>query len=471
MAVLRLRKTVLASCVSALMLLGTGVSTPVSADIHKAIGGLYDGMSATSPAGVWETQRRGVISGGGVRVRTPIVTESLINIQTPTLDGGCGGLDLFAGSVSFISADQLIALFRNIASNAKAYAFHIALSTVFAEASAKIQDLQEVVQNLNSLSMNSCEWAQGIVNAGAGAIENSMGMELKGRAQSEGVIDNFFDSIANIGGSGNAEEELIAQGVADVVPGNIVWRAMKDNQVDNWNWLNNANGNAMLESIMSLTGTLVVAGSSGGERNNVPLQGPYLSLRDIVEGAEEATLLSCNGDYSDCMNVTTSTESIEGLGDMIRTKLNGDSTTNGLIYYYSSNHTSYNPSSFDRDFITNLPYSAGALIRNLAILEPGAARTFVNEHANSLALDMAYELTFKMVRAAQNSLHGVDEGYGPEARRIINSNMDILQREYSQLRSSYGSLNEIMASYEAILRNLKGQNYHLQDIHQRAGGQ
>ena len=112
MAALSMRKTVLASCVSAFMLFGAGMSTPASADINKALGGLYDGMSATSPAGVWETQRRGVISGGGLRVRTPIVTESSLNIQTPTLDGGCGGIDMFAGSASFISADQLIALFR-----------------------------------------------------------------------------------------------------------------------------------------------------------------------------------------------------------------------------------------------------------------------------------------------------------------------------------------------------------------------
>ena len=102
---------------------------------------------------------------------------------------------------------------------------------MFPEASAKIQDLQEVVQKLNALSMNSCEWAQGIVNAGAGAIENSMGMEFKGKAQSEGVIDGFFDSIASIGDTGNAEEQLIAEGEGEVA-GNIVWRGMKDNQVD-----------------------------------------------------------------------------------------------------------------------------------------------------------------------------------------------------------------------------------------------
>ncbi|MGO2243164.1 MULTISPECIES: conjugal transfer protein TraH [unclassified Halomonas] len=469
MAALSMRKTVLASCVSAFMLFGAGMSTPASADINKALGGLYDGMSATSPAGVWETQRRGVISGGGLRVRTPIVTESLLNIQTPTLDGGCGGIDMFAGSASFISADQLIALFRNIASNAKAYAFHIALSTVFPEASAKIQDLQEVVQKLNALSMNSCEWAQGIVNAGAGAIENSMGMEFKGKAQSEGVIDGFFDSIASIGDTGNAEEQLIAEGEGEVA-GNIVWRGMKDNQVDNWNWLNNATGNAMLESIMSLTGTYIVSPSSDGERENTPLPGPYLSLKDLVEGSESATLLKCNN-YTDCDGVTTSTQSLEGLGTMIKNKLNGDASNNGLIYYYSANHASYNASSFDRDFITNLPYSAGSLIRNLAVLNNNAASTFVEEHANALALDMAYELASKMIRAAQNSLHSMDEGYGPEARAIINANFNSLQQEYGVLRGSYGSLNDIMVSYEAFLRNLKANNYHLQDLNPQYGGE
>ena len=84
---------------------------------------------------------------------------------------------------------------------------------------------------------------------------------------------------------------------------------------------------------------------------------------------------------------------------------------------------------------------------------------------------MAYELASKMIRAAQNSLHSMDEGYGPEARAIINANFNSLQQEYGVLRGSYGSLNDIMVSYEAFLRNLKANNYHLQDLNPQYGGE
>ena len=63
-------------------------------------------------------QRRGVLTGGSVNARNRIMNESLWHFVPPSFDAGCGGIDLFAGSFSFISAEQFQNLLRAIAANA-----------------------------------------------------------------------------------------------------------------------------------------------------------------------------------------------------------------------------------------------------------------------------------------------------------------------------------------------------------------
>lgn len=465
----------LVSCIGAAMLLAAMPPQTAQADINDAIAGLYDGMSATAPSGAWESQRRGIISGGGVRTRVPVVNEQLINIQTPTVDGGCGGIDMFAGSAAFINADQLIQLFRNIASNAKAYAFHIALQTVFAEASAKISDLQEIVQELNALSMDSCEWAQGLVEPGADALENAMGMELRGRATDTGAISGFMESIANIGGTGGIEKTMSEGSTEEKEAvkeqmGNVVWKAMKKNGIEHWSWLNGAGGESLLESIMSMTGTMIIGSEDGGEtRVRTSLSGPYLTLRDVVEGGDDIQTIKCND--SDCDSPTLQAQDIEGLSTRIETMLNGDANNNGLIYYYNSGHTNgYSPNSDETAFITNLPYSTGSMIRQLAVLNESSARMFVQEHSKAIALDFSYDLATKMVRSAKDSLEGSDETYSNEVRTMVNNNYNRLTQEHNTLQSKYGSLTQVMSNYKALIESLRKNEYTVRALNNTGRG-
>ncbi len=48
----------------------------------------------------------------------------------PSFSAGCGGIDLFGGSFSFINMNQFVDLMRAVASNAAGYAFQLAINAM-----------------------------------------------------------------------------------------------------------------------------------------------------------------------------------------------------------------------------------------------------------------------------------------------------------------------------------------------------
>ena len=118
---MKTKKLLISALVSAVL---SAASTPFAhAGLQEKMDSMFGEMSNITNPGVFETQRRGVISGGSIYVRNPMMTTSLVNLQTPSWKAGCGGIDLFGGSFSFINADQFVQLLRTVAANAKGYAF------------------------------------------------------------------------------------------------------------------------------------------------------------------------------------------------------------------------------------------------------------------------------------------------------------------------------------------------------------
>ena len=87
------------------------------------------GVNVTGPL-VYNGQRAGYATMGSVQVRTRVRQSNLLNIQLPSVRAGCGGIDLFGGAFSFISAEELIAMMEAIMQNAAGFAFELALESM-----------------------------------------------------------------------------------------------------------------------------------------------------------------------------------------------------------------------------------------------------------------------------------------------------------------------------------------------------
>lgn len=57
--------------------------------------------------------------------RAPVNAYQVVNLTPPTLRAGCGGIDAYGGSFTFINEEQFRQMLRQIGANALGYAFKL----------------------------------------------------------------------------------------------------------------------------------------------------------------------------------------------------------------------------------------------------------------------------------------------------------------------------------------------------------
>ena len=159
-------------------------------------------------------QRRGVLTGGSVNARNRIMNESLWHFVPPSFNAGCGGIDLFAGSFSFISAEQFQTLLRAIAANAAGYAFEVALGAMCKECLETMETLQKKIQALNQGFANSCQLAKGLVNDVADAFD----MKHKDNTSLLGMVKGLGDVFETRSSTGGSDSPSVTPTSSPSVP-------------------------------------------------------------------------------------------------------------------------------------------------------------------------------------------------------------------------------------------------------------
>ena len=96
-------------------------ASPANADVSQSMQDWFDQIGAygnvTGP-NAYRGQTMNFYTGGSLYMRTPVRNYQLASISPPSFRAGCGGIDLFAGSFSFINKEQFVTLLRNIGNNA-----------------------------------------------------------------------------------------------------------------------------------------------------------------------------------------------------------------------------------------------------------------------------------------------------------------------------------------------------------------
>ena len=156
----------LTACLLAIAL-ATAPTASHPANLNTEMQAMFNDLGAlgnvTSP-GAFRGQAMNLYTGGGLMMRAPGRNYPLINAQLPSLRAGCGGIDLFGGAFSFINKQQFVALLQNIGSNAIGYAFKLALQSISPDIDKLLTELQDQLNKINAMNINSCEAAQALVN-------------------------------------------------------------------------------------------------------------------------------------------------------------------------------------------------------------------------------------------------------------------------------------------------------------------
>jgi len=110
---------------------------------------------------------RGFFRRGSLKARSRTESIQPLSMKLPDIKAGCGGIDIFGGSFSFVNADQLINFLKAVGQNALGYAFSLGLEAVCPTCNSVIKTLRGWMNELNKFSLDSCTSAKALVN-GAG---------------------------------------------------------------------------------------------------------------------------------------------------------------------------------------------------------------------------------------------------------------------------------------------------------------
>ena len=139
---------------------------------------LSEGFATASGAGeTYEIGDRTVHTGGYIRIRIPTApAPQLMTVEGPSIQGGCNGFDMYGGSFSMISADELVNWLERVTDNSGAlltFTFITYLKDQCAVCSDGIEWLYDLQDALNSSMSSSCEAAQMITGGISQAIETN----------------------------------------------------------------------------------------------------------------------------------------------------------------------------------------------------------------------------------------------------------------------------------------------------------
>lgn len=301
--------------------------------------------NVTNPTAVM-TPSRGVLSGGSVQARSEISNVDLFSVRPPSISGGCGGIDINGGAISFISSDELVNTAKNVASNAAYLLFQQAISNVSNRLAETIDKGIEKMNEWNIQAKSSCEIAESLLDAGMSSLNRSA---QNANANNGGATDYLGAG----GGNGQSPAAMAVAGnpqLAAALSKNYVWQALERQEVAGWLGVAGETSDALREQVMSITGSVVVCadpdkecgvrgaartpaidGLQNAQRAYVP---GVLRFVDLVEGTQagKAPIQVYRCVDADCLTVdlVTLTE-WKTVSQQIREVMLGEDGNSGII--------------------------------------------------------------------------------------------------------------------------------------------
>ncbi len=429
---------------------------PVSAaaDMRSQMQGMFNTMINTTPPGFYDTQRRGEISGGNIATRSRIINPNLVAFNPPNFRAGCGGIDFFAGSFSFINAEQFVALMRAVAANAVGYAFNLALDQMCPQCMRTIETLQRKIQELNQHFGNSCQLAQGLVNDTLTAMTGRTYGEASTIATARGIGDIFQSWTAT---TGQSPTEAVAASAPDAmgerITGNLVWRALKRSSVASW--FVSGGDDEVLSVMMNIAGTVIVEYDSDGDDIAVTT---IAANPDLIESWIEGLAVqyySCIGQPENgCLSPTlaTSTWTGDGFARAIFERL---TEAGGLI---DAVQGGTDPGPEHRRLVASLPGATGAMFLRLAAVSDQAAVTFAREAAYQLAIELTSALLGELYGSVQRATDAIDDAYSAQVKELLRASSAANQGELARLQRKHGAVGDLLALYGGYLEAIQPES-------------
>ncbi|KLT73593.1 hypothetical protein PL75_01175 [Neisseria arctica] len=186
------------------------------AALEQEMAGMFNSMGVETnytEAGAFHGQAGSLYSGGSFSARTSVSDIQLASTQLPSINAGCGGIDIFGGAFSFVNKEQFIQFVRNLGNNAAGVAFDLALKALDPMIQDAIGGIRDLVNQINRSNLNSCESSKLLV----GGIANQIGMSMAKNCQATHLASGSADDYSDAGWMCRTGENIVR--AADEVRG------------------------------------------------------------------------------------------------------------------------------------------------------------------------------------------------------------------------------------------------------------
>jgi len=418
-----LRRAGIALSALAVASMGAG---PVHANVGSELNSFFNDMgaaaNATGPV-AYQGQSAGYYSGGNIWTRFPQRSVNPVNLQLPSVKAGCGGIDVFSGSFSFINSDEIVAMLKATANNALGFAFQLAIKSISPQISATIEEMAQKAQQMNQFNMNSCETAQNLVGGLWGKSDRMSSEICKSIGNSQGLFSDWAKGRHECGTGGQREATLKAN-KDPAIPAasyNFTWEMLKQSYP--------SFSVNFREYLMTFVGTVIFYqdGDASGKRGYQFVgQGDRALLTALLDGGGSVTMLKC--DTSDkCLNPTTQSMSVsasQALKPRVRAMIE---SMNGKV----RSNAALTPDEIGLLGATTIPL--------YKIISVNAAATLGGMTANDMN-DLAEIVAMDLLDALAQQYYGY-------ASRGVGSFQNANEEALSQWRAQIVSVRQVLDTY------------------------
>lgn len=423
------------------------------ADLGSEVRGMFDrlGLSGTATsAGVYEGQSRGFVTGGSVSVRLPNETIQPLSVSLPHLRSGCGGVDLFLGAISYISADDLIRKMKAIGTSFSSYAFMMALKTLCSPCENIMEKLEAASRAANSLSVDTCRAGESLAEGifGQGGIIRG---EQAGRCAFVGVRQSLFTDPAE-GLSECRTQSGITNTVADINAGTVAQDKELVKPVRNtvWEALRTIPPGTLSkeqkEQVMSVTGTFIIT------QTHSEYKPPTISLEYLAGGGGAGKVYDCGSDPDCAAPVTVPVgANFKPFSELVSEK---------LLEAHASIVGNRRPQDDTVRFLDALPFPAWKLLSSAGAVDPEIGGTYVSALARPIAV---FSVAAWLERAERSLWSGVgsSERKGTLSamdRKKIAERMRMLREEVSLMMEQENTKIEELVYALSIIEHLDSRS-------------
>jgi conjugative transfer pilus assembly protein TraH len=351
--------------------------------------------NVTTPA-YYKDQTAGYYSGGSLVTRNAVKNAQPATIQMPGFKAGCGGIDLWTGGFSHISASQLIEMMRNIGSSAASYAFMLAVQTVSPQIYNIINELNALATKINQTNINSCEAAATML----GGLWPKSDQASKHLCQAMGSnLGSFSDWAAarqGCGAKGDRENVFRSKGsdprYKDMFVGefNLAWKAIQSNA-----FLSSDRDLAQL--FLTLVGS-IIARKYGDGYEVITLPG-HADRDDVLNGllnGGDTPIYGCDSDQ--CLNPKLAKFTLSDAHAFLK------KVHKVLESLIQKIYEDEEPTIEEKDFLNSTRLPVYKILNVTTAYRKGTAPVDVHQYADLIALDILYKYILEVIDIVHDSV-------------------------------------------------------------------